>query len=396
MKNMERAPYKIISYRPEYLPQIVGLHQYLWRGDAALRTAYIDWKYIRNPYLREPHIYLATDGERIIGIRSFVGAKWQFGSPRQTLVLPLEADTIIDPEHRSQGLVSLMMKTAMKDLGEKGYTYVLSLGTIPQLLKSDMKRGWRSIGSLGALQFKDADSELSPERHPVVTASGRKSLPRLRALLRKSRLAVAVYRKLRKPASATPRGKFDLLDHICDQKGGKLGRHVSIAKSPRIAAMVHLKRELVRDSRIRHVQDEEYYTWRLQNPASYYRYLFWDDSELQGYLILQATRFFPRHPIALVDWCASSDEIWAELLHAAIQLTRGEDLFTWSATLSEEEHGAFESAGFTPIPEGSTNNPWIAAACPVREMLDQEWCLGDRRLLDIKNCDFRLLDPRSF
>ena len=33
MKIMERAPYKIISYRPEYLQQIVGLHQYLWRGD---------------------------------------------------------------------------------------------------------------------------------------------------------------------------------------------------------------------------------------------------------------------------------------------------------------------------------------------------------------------------
>jgi hypothetical protein len=160
--------------------------------------------------------------------------------------------------------------------------------------------------------------------------------------------------------------------------------------------MVNLKRELVTDPRIRHVQDEEYYTWRLQNPGSYYRYLFWEDSELQGYLILQATRFFPHHPVALVDWCASSDEIWAELLHAAIQLTQGEDLFTWSATMSEQEHGAFENAGFRPIPEGSTNNPWIAAACPVREMLDQEWCLGDQRLLDIKNCDFRLLDPRSF
>jgi len=393
---MERAPYKIISYRPEYHQQIIGLHQYLWRGDATLRAAYIDWKYIRNPYLREPHIYLAMDRERVIGIRSFVGAKWQFGSPRQTLVLPLEADTIVAPEYRNQGLVSLMMKAAMRDLGEKGYTYVLSLGTIPRLLTSDMKIGWRSIGSLGALQFKNAVSELSPERPPVVTPSGRKSLPRLRALLRKSRLAVAVYRKLRKPPSVTPHGQFDLLDQICDEKRGRLDRHISIAKSPRIAAMVRLKREFVVDSRIRHVQDKEYYAWRLQNPGSYYRYLFWDDSELQGYLILQATRFFWGHPIALVDWRTSTGEIWAELLRAAIQLTQGQDLFTWSATLSEQEHGTFEHAGFRPIPEGSTNNPWIAAACPVREMPDQEWCLGDQRLLDIKNCDFRLLDPRSF
>lgn len=160
--------------------------------------------------------------------------------------------------------------------------------------------------------------------------------------------------------------------------------------------MVHLKRELVRDTRIRHVQDEEYYAWRLENPSSHYRYIFWDDSKLQGYLILQATRFFPHHPVSLVDWCASNDEIRAELVRAAIQLTYGQDLFTWSATLSEGERRIFEDAGFGPLPEGSTNNPWIAAACPVREMPDQEWCLGDQRLLDIKNCDFRLLDPRSF
>ena len=392
---MERVPYKIISYRPEYHDQIVRLHHYLWRGDAALRAAYIDWKYIRNPYLREPHIYLAMDGERVIGIRSFVGAKWQFGTPRQTLVLPLEADTIIAPEYRNQGLVSLMMKKAMKAMDEEGYSYVLSLGTIPLLLMSDMKRGWRSIGSLGALQFKSAALERSPERPSVLNESVRKSLSHLRALLRKSHLAVAVYRKMHHLGSASPRSPF-VLDHSCDQKSSKLGMHISIVKSPRIAAMVHLKRELVTDSRIRHVQDEEYYIWRLKNPASDYRYLFWDDAKLQGYLILQTTRFFPHHPVALIDWCASNDESRAELISAAIQLTHSRDLFTWSATLSEAERGTFERAGFEPLPEGSTNNPWIAAACPVREMPDQEWCLGDHRLLDMKNCDFRLLDPRSF
>jgi len=396
MTIMERAGYKIISYRPEYHDQIVGLHQHLWRGDVALRAAYIDWKYVRNPYLREPHIYLAMDGERVIGIRSFVGAKWQFGSPRQTLVLPLEADTIIAPDRRNQGLVSLMLKAAMEDMAEKGYTYVLSLGTIPLLLMSDMKHGWRSVGSLGPLQFTGAVSERSPKRHSVVTASAREVLSHVRTLLRKSPLAVAVYRKIRKTGNATPRGRFDLLDTICDQKSGELGSHISIAKSPRIAEMVELKEEIVSDSRIRHVQDEEYYKWRLENPASDYRYLFWDDSKLKGYLILQTTRFFPHHAVALVDWCASDDEICAELILAAIQLTHGHDLFTWSATLSEGERGTFENAGFRPLPEGSTNNPWIAAACPVRDMPDQEWCLADRRLLDIKNCDFRLLDPRSF
>ena len=374
--------YRVIQYRPEYRAQVIENHKYLWGPNAELRATYVDWKYVRNPYVPAPLIYLAMQGEQVVGLRSFVGANWEFGSPKQTLVLPLEADVIIAPDHRKQGLVSLIMKAALKDLAEKGYNAILSLGTVPIVLNSDIRMGWRSIGSLRPLGC---------------TVTQRESFPRLRAFVKKSKLAVSVYRKLRNQAKESPPDKFHFLDRISDRCDAKIGDYISIGKAPRIRDMVRLKGRLQKDPRIRHVQGEEYYAWRFQNPRSNYRFLFWDDGDLQGYVVLQATAFRSKQPIGVIDWCASSDEAHAELLQAVHHLTCGETLFTWSATLTERERRIFEIAGFQTLPELSANNPWIAAVRPVRdEMLNEDWRFGDQRLLDISSWDFRMLDPRSF
>ena len=145
---MERERYRIITYSPEYRAQVLELQKHLG-ALPELNAAYLDWKHLRNPYVSEPLIYLAMCGELVVGMRSFVGAKWEFGSSRQTLVLPLESDMVIAPDHRAHGLVSLIMKAALKDLAERCYTYVLSMGTRPAVLMSNIKSGWKTIGSLG-------------------------------------------------------------------------------------------------------------------------------------------------------------------------------------------------------------------------------------------------------
>jgi len=379
---MERAQYRVVTYRAEYRAQVLEVQKDLWGPHTELNAAYLDWKHVHNPYVSEPLIYLAMHGERVVGMYSFVGAKWEFGSPRQTLVLPLASDVVIAPDHRNRGLVSLVRKAALKDLAEKCYSYVLSMGTRPTVLMSSIRAGWQSVGSL----------------RPVgCTVTQRKSLPHLRALVKKSRLAVSVYRKLCNPVWKSPPNQFDLLDRIGDQRNGKLGDHVSIGKVPRILEMTRLRSRLDKDSRIRHVQDEGYYAWRLQNPRSNYRFLFWDDAELQGYVVLRATAYLDVEPIGVIDWGATSEKAQAELLQAAIQLTCGQTLVTWSATLTERERSILEAAGFESLPQAIIKYPWVAAVRPVREeMLNQEWRLGDQPLLDIGNWDFRMLHSRAF
>ena len=99
----------------------------------------------------------------------------------------------------------------------------------------------------------------------------------------------------------------------------------------------------------------------------------------------------------MIDWGALSEEAQSELLQAAVQLTSGQALVTWSATLTERERSVLEVAGFKSLPETITEYPWVAAVCPVRDgALNQEWRLGNLRLLDIGNWDFRMIHSRAF
>jgi GNAT superfamily N-acetyltransferase len=354
---MERAEYRVIRYRPEDRAQVIELQKNLWGRNLELNSAYLDWKHLRNPYLSEPLIYLAMHGEQAVGMRSFVGAKWEFGSPRHTLVLPLESDMVIAPDHRNRGLVSLIMNAALKDLADKGYTYVLSMGTRPKVLASNMRLGWRIAGSLLPLGRPGTELTLPGESRT---------------------------------------NHFDSLDSISEECNRKLGR-VSIEKVPRAREMAELAGRLAEDVRIRHVRDETYYAWRFENPRSKYRFLFWRDPAMEGYVVLQAAAFPSTEPIGIIDWQAVSDQVRAELLQSVLRLACDRTLITWSATLTEKEHSLLDAAGFKSLPETIISYPWVAALRPVREeMLSQEWRLGGQRLLEIGSWDFRMLNSRAF
>jgi hypothetical protein len=160
--------------------------------------------------------------------------------------------------------------------------------------------------------------------------------------------------------------------------------------------MAKLKRRLSNDSRIRHVYDTAYYEWRFQNPRNRYRFLFWDHSELEGYLVLQSCAFRTSQPIGIVDWEASSDEIRRKLLRAALRLVDRRTVSIWSGTLPENECRILETVGFRAR-EAAVDHPQTAEVRPVDDdMLKREWRLGDQRLLDFNNWDFRMLHSRAF
>jgi len=68
--------YVIVKYGPEFKQQIVKLQTHLWSPDVALNTAYLEWKYERNPYMKTPFIHLALSAGQVVGMRGMYGAKW--------------------------------------------------------------------------------------------------------------------------------------------------------------------------------------------------------------------------------------------------------------------------------------------------------------------------------
>ena len=385
---MPAGDYRVVPYSSEHTGQVLQLQKHLWGPDEDMNAAYLDWKHLRNPYLSEPLIYLAVHGERVVGMRSFVGAEWEFGSPRQTLVLPLASDLVVAPDHRSRGLPALIMKTALSDLARKGYSYVLSMAAIQVTVVNQMKTGWRGVGSLRPMDCSVVYEKPLPMKNRFL---------RLRAFLGKSSLAASAVRRLhgisRKMFLAARPGSVDWFH---EPRSHNIGGHISVGKTPRVPEMVRLKRRLTNDSRIRHVYDEVYHGWRFQNPRNRYRFLFLDKSELEGYLILQAGILPTSEPVGILDWEASSDQVRTELLQAALQLVHDRAVSLWSATLPGNELRSLEAAGFRPR-ESTPSHPHAAAVRHVDDdMLNQEWRLGNQRLLDMNNWDFRMIHSRAY
>ena len=149
--------------------------------------------------------------------------------------------------------------------------------------------------------------------------------------------------------------------------------------------------------RIAHVRNREYFQWRFQNPQSRYRFLFWQEGRLEGYLVLQeyASDEDQRDVLNIVDWEASCVAVKAGLLQAAISAFAGAvPIVIWSATLHRQEIEVLHKNGFRLLkpPRDALRSPPAILIRPINQArLDGEWMLANRPLLDLASWDMRML-----
>jgi hypothetical protein len=158
--------------------------------------------------------------------------------------------------------------------------------------------------------------------------------------------------------------------------------------------MAELVERIGWDGRMRRLRDRDYFDWRFRNPLSIYRFLFWEDSGLQGYLVLRAS-VYVNPEIAIVDWEAANGEARRELLRAALRLGEFQSLDIWSSTLSEETRAILENLGFRP----SSSVTGIAEYRPtvlVKPVGDNAWTVAGRNLLELRDWDLRLGDSDAY
>jgi len=347
--------YEIVKYRPEFKSQIIELQTHLWSPDLAANTAYLEWKYEQNPYLDTPLIYLALYAGKVVGMRGMYGAKWEIGHPSQTLSVVCAGDSVTAPEHRKCGLYKRITRVALNDLANIGYSYVFSLSTGPVTLPSSLSMGWRSVGSL-------------------------------QMMIREARQ--------RTISSSKEQHSFPYPDRNVTERRLEASPYVSLERTARAEAMAELVEQIGNDGRIRHARDQQYFAWRFKNPLSQYRFLYWEDSSLDGYLVLQTSVYRDRLKISIVDWEATNMQVRTDLLQTAIHLGNFNVLSIWSATLSDEIKILLQNTGFNPQKEVKSITkfrPTILVR-PVRdEMLKTNWVIANRRLLDLESWDLRMI-----
>jgi len=375
------SAYEMVCYKPELKGQVIELQRHLWSPGVELNAAYFAWKYERNPYIQTPLIYIAMQNGKAVGMRGFFGTKWEGGIPPEKSIVPYADDLVIAPEHRNRGLIPKIMVPALADLGRRGYLYTFNLSAGPMTLITSLGGGWRNVGSM----------------RPMRQQSWRVTLRRGRDRLVKG-LSAPSLENGEITSQQSLKRRWSLTDIDMGSAGRKFAdaSRIRLEAAPRSAGMAELVERISSDGRIRHVRDREYFDWRFQNPLSRYRFLFWEETRLEGYLVLQeyTSAYANEEVVNIVDWEASSAAIQARLLQAAKILTAHRRLIIWSASLSAPTREVLDSKGFKlerqPKSTARQRSPLLVR--PIRdEALADDWLFAGQPLLSMKSWDLRML-----
>jgi GNAT superfamily N-acetyltransferase len=374
--------YEIVRYQPGLKRQVIELQTHLWSPNLSLNTRYFEWKYERNPYVKEPLIYLAMHYGKVIGMRGLFGVQWECGVPTQRFTNLYADDMVIAPEHRSRGLMSKIMTFAFEDLAARGYEYAFNLSAGLMTLRSSLSMGWRSAGWVRPMRRRS---------WPTVLQRG--VLRRMKKLpVFSDRFVCFASQRLAGLGRSLKDTDLKQINSTFKHPPG-----LSVEDAPHCAAMAELVGRIGSTGRIRHVRDSEYFQWRFQNPLSRYRYIFWEEDRLEGYLVLQAytSEYADRNLLNIVNWEASSAAIQEGLLKVALTVfAKGRELMIWSATLPQSTNELLRKSGFrilTP-PTNVTDFPPAILVRPIAGFdLGGEWILGGRHLLDLETWDLQML-----
>lgn len=382
------SEYRIVEYQPELRSGVLNLTRHIWGPDSSRNAACLDWKYRDNPNLRRepPLIFLALHGEKVIGMRGVHAVRLE-ADGTQGPTVPCFGDTVIDPEYRGRGLLTLLTEPAIATLTKLGYSYLLGVSNVPSTYFHLLKLGWRQAG----------------DYKPLRRYAGRRRLLRrtyelARCVPMVSYLVDALRQRAHEKQSFAFANEPNLFASL-DENSARERARISVGSTPWPTAMADLVRRLGSDGRIRQVRDTEYLEWRYKNPLYTYRFLFCGDHELTGYLVVQAKLFNNFGVVNLVDWEATTLEVRQDLLRTLLKWGHFNLLTIWSATLPKETLTLLQKEGFMLKDESGDSGEYRPGLLvrALRERNDEEgWTVGRRCLLKIENWDLRMIYSDGF
>jgi hypothetical protein len=382
---MDDNNYRIVNYQPEYKTEVLNLLAELWGQDTQLSNAYFAWKYLHNPYTDYPRIYLAFDNDQLVGVRSFCSTRWQVGCFGQPFLCLADADTVIHPHHRRQGLLTTMTLHALEDLQGSQYQYIVTLSANRYSSAAVIKMGWKNVGFVQTAHYWT-----TPE------------ISRLERIARRIPQLGSVYLNLRRKQAhekfmpAVEGSTFVAIDGNFTQNKFTMNPNIVISKHPQPEVMTILLERVVSGDHIRHVRDREFFSWRYQNPRSEYRFLYWGNNQIEGYLVLRARLGINDGKANIVEWEATDLEISDQLLKAAIQLGNFKEVSIWSETLSAKLKQLLTYHGFNfqefNEEEPSNHFPPLVLIKPIQtNRLTSNWEIDGINMLDMHKWDLQAI-----
>ena len=142
-----------------------------WGDDPRFEQLYA-WKHDQNAFGPSP-TWVATDGDRIVGLRAFM--RWEFVRGRAVLRAVRAVDTATHPDYQGKGLFTALTLHGLDELQAEGVDFVFNTPN-DKSRPGYLKMGWQVVGKLPtAVRFAGPTSAVRVVRSRV--ASDHWSLP---------------------------------------------------------------------------------------------------------------------------------------------------------------------------------------------------------------------------
>jgi glycosyltransferase involved in cell wall biosynthesis/GNAT superfamily N-acetyltransferase len=122
------------------------LQRSLGWGDDPRFAQLFRWKHETNAFGPSP-TWVATDGDRIVGVRIFM--RWEFVRGGQVLRAVRAVDTATDPDYQGRGLFTALTLHALDEVRAEGVDFVFNTPN-SQSRPGYLKMGWREVGRIPA------------------------------------------------------------------------------------------------------------------------------------------------------------------------------------------------------------------------------------------------------
>ena len=294
------------------------------------RKELFEWKYDKNPYLDEPLIYLAFQGDKIVGHRAFVVQNFKL---KEDYLIGTPADALVHPDHRRKGIFSKLTDFAIKDIEERDHIDLLiSLSSTKKSAKGNIKAGFTPVG----------------KREKLYNFSIKKIF--------KNR-----YKK-----------EIDFNQIISSKMNGKT---IEISQKLKIDDIVELMKISTNYKKFRNLRDRQFYRWRFEEYPKDLIYLYiWDQNDLEAYLSMEKEniqfRGFDLDYYSLLEYGYKDIRLFQELIQALTKKLHLPSIMSYVFTRKKEEKTILRKAGF----KGSES--YLINSLQKRGVLDEEGLPG--------------------
>jgi hypothetical protein len=258
---------EFIQYNDSWYDATIEFLKREWKSiNADKWDVYFRWKYLENPYVNSPPVFLAVEGDRVVGFRGIFIQKFYYGE--REVFIGSGADVRVSENRRGKGIY--------RNLIEEGYDYSLK-NTIQYLL--NLSSNTKST--------------------PILLKLGWKPIRGKRELIK---LAANSFNPRYRSTSSTNR-TYQYKNLQIKEYAGELTKSEEVIGQLVLSSTLKSHSHILSNSR-----DREFYRYKLANPVSnYVVYTFHMDKNIAGHIIvklLAQKKIFniPFHVFKIIDF----------------------------------------------------------------------------------------------